>query len=99
MTSSLTSAGKLRREPRRFSLTASITATVFAPDWRRTSRITVGTPLSRAGERCSLVPSSARPMSRMRTGAPSIVATTSSLNAAGRDAAHRAQRLLAAAAR
>ena len=53
---------------RQVGLDASITATVFAPDWRRTSRVTVGTPFRRASERCSLVPSSARPMSRTRIG-------------------------------
>ena len=47
-----------------------MTATVFSPDCRRTSRMTLGTPFSRATERCSAVPSSARPMSRMRMGAP-----------------------------
>ena len=52
----------------RFCFEASMTAMVFAPDWRRTSSVTVGTPLSRASERCSLVPSSAQPMSRMRIG-------------------------------
>ena len=67
----------------RFALTASITATVLAPDCRRTSRMTVGTPLTRTAERCSFVPSSARPMSRTRTGAPLIVATTRSLNDRG----------------
>ena len=81
----------------RFALTASITATVFAPDCRRISRVTVGTPFRRTTERCSLVPSSAWPMSRTRTGAPLMVATTRSLNASGLDAAHRAERLLLAA--
>ena len=38
----------------RFALTASITATVFAPDWRRTSRVTVGTPFE-ARERALLL--------------------------------------------
>ena len=60
-----------------------MTATVLAPDWRRTSRTTVGTPFNRAVERCSLVPSSVRPMSRMRTDAPPIVATTRSSKARG----------------
>ena len=64
----------------RFFLAESMTATVFSPDWRRTSSTTVGTPSRRAAERCSLVPSSARPMSLTRTGAPLIVATTRSLN-------------------
>ncbi len=61
------------------SLTPSITSTVLAPDCRRMSRLTVGTPFSRAIERCSLVPSSASPRSRTRTGWPLIVATTRSL--------------------
>src|SRR3972149_6224295 len=51
-------------------LASSMTATVLAPDWRRTSRTTVGTPLSRAVDRCSRVPSSAHPRSRTRAGDP-----------------------------
>ena len=42
----------------------SMTCTVFSPDCRRTSRITLGTPFSRATERCSFVVSSTRPTSR-----------------------------------
>ncbi len=64
-------------------MAASITATVFSPDCRRTSRMTEGTPLSRATERCSAVPSSARPTSRTRMGAPLTVAITRSSNARG----------------
>ena len=60
-----------------------MTATVFSPDCRRTSRITLGTPLSRATERCSAVPSSARPTSRTRMGAPVTVAMTTSSKAFG----------------
>ncbi len=56
--------------------TPSMSSTVLAPDCRRISRVTVGTPFKRATERCSLVPSSARPMSETRTGVPSRVATT-----------------------
>ena len=58
-----------------------MTATVLAPDWRSTSRVTLGWPLSRASERSSLVPSSAQPMSRTRMGEPLRVATTRSLKA------------------
>ncbi len=76
-----------------------MTATVLAPDWRRICSCTVGTPFSRASERCSLVPSSAEPMSRMRIGAPLTVATTRSLNALRmRDASHGAQHLFLRAA-
>ncbi len=83
MISSFTSLGSVGVSRARFPLTASITATVLVPDCRRTSRMTVGTPLTRTAERCSFVPSSARPMSRTRTGAPLIVATTRSLNDRG----------------
>ena len=83
MISSVTSAGSRDWSRFKLALVASITATVFSPDWRRTSSTTVGTPLSRAAERCSLVPSSARPMSLIRTGAPLMVATTRSLNDRG----------------
>ena len=38
--------------------------------------MTLGTPFSRATERCSAVPSSARPTSRTRMGAPLTVAMT-----------------------
>ena len=47
-----------------------MTATVFEPDCRRTSMITVGLPLSLARLRCSLVPSSTRPTSLIRSGTP-----------------------------
>jgi len=60
-----------------------MTATVFSPDCRRTSRMTVGAPLRRAAERCSLVPSSEKPMSRTRTATPFSVATTRSLKPLG----------------
>ncbi len=83
MISARTSAGRVSLSRARFALTASITATVFSPDWRRTSRITVGTPFTRTAERCSLVPSSAHPMSRTRIGAPLMVATTRSLKERG----------------
>ena len=83
MMSTLTSAGRTGASRARFFLTASITATVFSPDWRRTSRMTVGAPFTRTAERCSLVPSSACPMSRTRIGAPLMVATTRSLNDRG----------------
>ena len=56
---------------------------VLAPDCRLTWSCTVGTPLSRASDRCSLVPSSAEPMSRMRIGTPFTVETTRSLKASG----------------
>ncbi len=59
MISSFTSGGTWAASRSRLFLTPSITATVFSPDCRRISRITVGTPLSRAADRCSLVPSSA----------------------------------------
>ena len=52
--SSVTPAGRRGRMRSRLALAASITATVLAPDWRRTSRTTVGTPLRRANERCFL---------------------------------------------
>ena len=80
----------------RLRLTASITATVFAPDWRRISSVTVGTPLSRATERCSFVPSSAQPMSRTRIG-HAVARGDDEIVEGARvdDAAHRAQRLLA----
>ena len=79
---------------RQVRLDASMTSTVLAPDCRRTSsddgRHAVR---AAASERCSLVPSSARPMSRTRIGAPLTVAITRSLNVARvGDAAHRAQR-------
>ena len=80
MISVLMSAGSRGARRARLVLTASMTATVFSPDCRRTSRTTLGTPLMRAAVRCSLVPSSAEPMSRMRMGAPRTVATTRSLN-------------------
>ncbi len=59
-----------------------MTATVLAPDWRSTSSVTVGEPSSRARVRCSLVPSSAWPRSRTRTGWPRRLATTRSLKSA-----------------
>ena len=55
-----------------------MTCTVLADDWRRISRVTVGTPFKCATERCSFVPSSTRPMSRILTGEPLIFAITSS---------------------
>lgn len=51
-------------------LTASMTSTVFVPDCFCTPRATEVTPLSRATVRFSSRPSSARPRSRIRTGAP-----------------------------
>ena len=60
-----------------------MTSMVLAPDWRRTSSVTVGTPFKRASERCSLVPSSAQPMSRTRTGAPLMLVMTRSLKLFG----------------
>ena len=80
MISTETPAGSRGVTRSRLALAASITATVLAPDWRRTSSTTVGTPFRRANERCSLVPSSARPMSRTRIGEPLRVAITRSLN-------------------
>ena len=80
MISSLTSLGSWVSIRARAVFTPSITETVLAPDWRWTSRVTVGTPFRRDSERCSLVPSSARPRSRMRTGEPLTVVTTRSLN-------------------
>ncbi len=59
MTSSFTSGGSCCCRRANFAFTPSMTATVFSPDCRRTSRMTVGAPLRRAAERCSLVPSSA----------------------------------------
>ena len=59
MTSILTSGGTCGASRARLFLMPSMTATVFSPDCRRISRMTVGTPFSRAAERCSLVPSSA----------------------------------------
>jgi hypothetical protein len=83
MISSRTPGGNSAMASARFSLTESITSMVLAPIWPRTSRTTVGTPLSRARLRCSLVPSSARPMSRMRSGTPSTVRMTRLLNSSG----------------
>ncbi len=90
-------AGIWRAERARGSaLAASMTATVFSPDCRRTSRMTVGTPFSRATERCSVVPSSARPTSRTRMGAPLTVAIDQVVEGARiGDAPQRAERRLA----
>ena len=77
-----------------------MTATVFSPDCRRTSRMTLGTPFSRATERCSAVPSSARPTSRTRMGAPlTVEITTSSKARRVGDAPDGSQRGLARARR
>ena len=83
MSSILRSGGSWDSTRARAVLIPSMTSMVLAPDWRRTSRVTVGTPFRRATERCSLVPSSASPRSRMRTGWPLTVATTSSLKSSG----------------
>jgi hypothetical protein len=65
------------------AFTASIVSTVLAPLWRMMLIETVGTPLSVAIERRSLVPSSARPMSFTRMGTPFFVVMTMSLKVAG----------------
>ncbi len=83
MTSSFTSGGNSAAMDANFAFTPSITATVLASDCRRMSSVTVGIPFKRASVRGSLVPSSARPMSRTRMGVRLIVATTRSLNFAG----------------
>ena len=83
MTSSRTPPGIWGAMRARLCLAASMTATVFSPDCRRTSRMTLGTPFSRATERCSAVPSSARPTSRTRMGAPLTVEITTSSKARG----------------
>ncbi len=61
----------------------SMTDTVLAPDCRRTSMMTVGLPSRRARLRCSLVPSSTRPTSRMRNGTPPRLVMTMSAKSAG----------------
>ena len=61
-------------------------STAFAPIWRRISMSTVGTPFKGQPE-LSLVPSSARQMSRMRTGEPFNARMTRSLKSRIHDAA------------
>src|SRR5262249_884345 len=69
---------QLRRDPRKLLFDAADDFDCVGADCRRTSSVTVGWPLSRAIERCSLVPSSTRPMSRILIGAPLMLATTRS---------------------
>ena len=68
----------------RLAFTPSITATVFAPDWRRTSSVTVGHAVRAA--RATAAPWCRPRRSRCRgcgSGAPLRVAITRSLNARG----------------
>ncbi len=80
MTSSLTSSGNCALTRGITSFRPLMTSTVFAPDCRRMSSVTVGVPLRRENERCSFVPSSTRPTSRSFTGAPFTFAITRSSN-------------------
>ena len=74
-----TVAGSDRSTAASRSRTPSITDTVFSPIARRTSSITAGVFPSHTAEVGRSKLSSACPMSEMRIGVPSLVATTMSL--------------------
>jgi hypothetical protein len=68
---------------------------VFAPDWRRISSTTVGTPSRRASERCSSVPSSASPIADADRHAVARRDDEVVEGFGSTDAPHRAHRALA----
>ena len=72
----VTSGGSARRAASIFFLTASMTSTVFCPDWRRTSMMSVRVPSKNAAVRTSSAVSSMDATSRSRIGVRPALATT-----------------------
>ena len=76
VTVTATPDGSARRTSVILFLTASMTSTVFCPDWRRTSMTSVRLPSKKAPVRASSVESSTEATSRSRIGVRPALATT-----------------------